>query len=67
MVVEPKSPKHLGFEAQQFLVNRLDQGYDLYGYLEDDLLITDPFFFRRSIGFAVSSMIELCFFPIAMS
>lgn len=47
VVVEPKSPKHLGFEAQKLLVNRLDHGYDLYGYFEDDLLISDPFFFRK--------------------
>ena len=47
VVVEPKSPKHLGFEAQKLLVSRLDHGYDLYGYMEDDLLVTDPFFFRK--------------------
>ena len=47
VVVEPKTSKHLGFEAQKLLVSRLDQTYDLYGYFEDDLLIADPFFFRK--------------------
>ena len=47
VVVKPSTPKHLGFEAQKILVSRLDQGYDLYGYLEDDLLINDPSFFRK--------------------
>ena len=47
VVVEPKTSKHLGFEAQKLLVSRLDRTYDLYGYFEDDLLIADPFFFRK--------------------
>ena len=25
----------------------LDQSYDLYGYFEDDLIIHDPWFFRK--------------------
>ena len=47
VITEPASPRHLGFEAQRFLASRLDQGYDLYGYLEDDLVIHDPWFFRK--------------------
>jgi len=30
----------LGFEAQRVLAAALPEGYDLYGYLEDDLLIS---------------------------
>ena len=41
------NPKHLGFEAQRFLASRLDHSYDLYGYFEDDLIIHDPWFFRK--------------------
>ena len=47
VVAEPASPKHLGFEAQRFLASRLDQEYDLYAYLEDDLIVLDPWFFRK--------------------
>ena len=47
VVTQPESPKHLGFQAQRFLASRLDEGYDLYGYLEDDLVIHDPWFFRK--------------------
>ena len=47
VVVNPATSKHLGFEAQKLLVSRLGDKYDLYGYLEDDLLIGDPFFFRK--------------------
>ena len=41
------SPKHLGFEAQRFLASRIDSGYDLYAYFEDDLVVIDPWFFRK--------------------
>ena len=47
VVTEPASPKHLGFEAQRFLASRLDQAYDLYAYFEDDLIVLDPWFFRK--------------------
>ena len=47
VITEPQSPKHLGFEAQRFLASRLDQSYDLYAYFEDDLIIHDPWFFRK--------------------
>ena len=46
-VSEPESPRHLGFEAQRFLASRLDQEYDLYAYFEDDLIVLDPWFFRK--------------------
>ena len=47
IVASPPTSKHLGFEAQRFLASRLDQGYDLYGYFEDDLIIHDPYFFGK--------------------
>ena len=47
VITQPSTPKHLGFEAQRFLASRLDQNYDLYGYFEDDLIIQDPYFFRK--------------------
>ena len=47
VVVEPKGPMYLGFEAHKVLAGHLDDQYDLYGYLEDDLLINDPFFFHK--------------------
>ena len=47
VIAEPSTPKHLGFEAQRFLASRLDHSYDLYGYFEDDLIIHDPWFFRK--------------------
>ncbi len=43
----PDSGLMLGFEAQRYLASQLDQGYDLYGYLEDDLVIHDPQFFQK--------------------
>ena len=47
----PPTPKHLGFEAQRVLAEGLSEGYDLYGYLEDDLLIHDPLFFHKIFWF----------------
>ena len=47
VVAQPASPKHLGFEAQRFLASRLDEDYDLYAYFEDDLIVLDPWFFRK--------------------
>jgi len=47
VITQPKTGKHLGFEAQKFLASRLDQGYDMYGYMEDDLVVHDPWFFRK--------------------
>ena len=47
----PATPKHLGFEAQRALAERLGDGYDLYGYLEDDLIVQDPLFFHKIFWF----------------
>ena len=46
VITEPLTPKHLGFEAQRFR-SRLGESYDLYCYFEDDLIINDPWFFRK--------------------
>ena len=43
----PLTPKHLGFEAQKILAENADKGYDLLVYLEDDLLIHDPYFSEK--------------------
>ena len=48
---QPKTPKHLGFEAQNVLAESLHEGYDLYGYLEDDLILHDPLFFHKIFWF----------------
>jgi len=47
VATQPAQGKLLGFEAQRILAEALDQQYDLYGYLEDDLLIHDPCFFQK--------------------
>ena len=47
----PKTAKHLGFEAQRVLAEGLHEGYDVYGYLEDDLIIHDPLFFHKIFWF----------------
>lgn len=44
---QPENGLMLGFEAQRYLASQLDQDYDLYGYLEDDLVIQDPQFFQK--------------------
>ncbi|WP_156097840.1 calcium-binding protein [Synechococcus sp. KORDI-100] len=49
---QPESSKYLGFCAQQYLADRLDQKYDLYVYLEDDLVIHDPLFFHKVSWFS---------------
>ncbi len=46
-VREPISPKHLGFEGQKILAENIDSGFDLFAYLEDDLIINDPLFFHK--------------------
>ena len=48
---QPAEPKRLGFEAQRVLAESLREGYDLYGYLEDDLIIHDPLFFHKIFWF----------------
>jgi len=47
VVTQPANSRLLGFEAQRFLASQLDQGYDLYAYFEDDLVILDPLFFHK--------------------
>ena len=47
----PSDPKYLGFEAQKVLaVGHLSDEYDLFGYMEDDLIIHDPLFFHKIIS-----------------
>ena len=43
-------PQMLGFECQGILAERLGQ-YDFYCYVEDDLVIHDPWFFRKLAWF----------------
>ncbi len=47
VITNPQSGKMLGFEAQKFLGEHVDSGYDLLGYFEDDLIIHDPLFFHK--------------------
>ena len=47
----PKTSFHLGFEAQKFLASELDKNYDLYCYLEDDLVIHDPLLLHKILWF----------------
>ena len=44
--VECDDPKLLGFECHKVLADRLGD-YDYYCYLEDDLIIHDPYFLRK--------------------
>ncbi len=39
-------PRHLGFETHNVIRSHAGQ-YDYYGYLEDDIVIHDPHFFRK--------------------
>jgi predicted O-methyltransferase YrrM len=43
-------PPLLGFECHEVLRERLD-GYDYYGYLEDDLILADPWFLSKLMAF----------------
>ena len=47
VVASPETGLMLGFEAQDYLASQLNEGYDLYGYLEDDLVIRDAQFFQK--------------------
>jgi hypothetical protein len=47
VVTQPADGRRLGFEAQRVLAEALHDDYDLYGFLEDDLLIHDPCFFQK--------------------
>jgi len=51
VAAQPLTPRHLGFEAQRFLECCLDGNYDLYCYMEDDLVIHDPLFFDKILHF----------------
>ncbi|ABB25081.1 conserved hypothetical protein [Synechococcus sp. CC9902] len=48
----PSNPKFLGFEVHKVLADHLNSNYDLYCYLEDDLLIHDPTFFSKIAWFS---------------
>lgn len=41
-----ENPKHLGFECQKILKENLGK-YDYYCFMEDDLIIRDPYFFEK--------------------
>jgi hypothetical protein len=43
-------PEQLGFQARRILRDRFGS-YDWYGYLEDDLLLHDPWFLQKLIWF----------------
>ena len=47
VIVSPSDGMRLGFEAQKFLAKSLSHDYDLFGYLEDDLIINDSSFFDK--------------------
>lgn len=66
VVTEPETARHLGFEAQKYLANQLSSDYDLFGYLEDDLLIHDPYFFHKIHWFAEQMGSECLLLPHRM-
>lgn len=66
IVTEPETARHLGFEAQKHLASQLDGNYDLYGYLEDDLLIQDPYFFHKIHWFTNQMGAECLLLPHRM-
>jgi len=47
VITNPANGRMLGFEAQRVLADSLNEDFDFYGYLEDDLLIHDPCFFSK--------------------
>lgn len=47
-------PKHLGFECHALLRDRLGK-YDYYGYLEDDLILRDAWFFAKLRAFVAQA------------
>lgn len=51
IATSPEHPLQLGFEAQLHLAEQLEASYDLYAYVEDDLIIHDPLFFHKVKGF----------------
>lgn len=42
----PVGPRHLGFLCHEVMRDQKDK-YDYYCYLEDDIIVTDPFFFDK--------------------
>lgn len=56
-------PRLLGFECHAVLRDRLPDGYDYYCYLEDDLLIRDPWFFVKLRWFAAQFGEEAVLMP----
>ncbi|MDD3436993.1 MAG: hypothetical protein PHC64_07585 [Candidatus Gastranaerophilales bacterium] len=46
MEVKLENPKFLGFECQKVLKENLGK-YDYYCFMEDDLIINDPYFFEK--------------------
>ena len=51
VITQPANGKLLGFEAQKHLAQGLEDDFDWFGYLEDDLLIYDPCFFTKLCWF----------------
>ena len=66
VVAEPASPKHLGLRLSVSL-QPTGSNYDLYAYFEDDLIILDPWFFRKIDWFRSQAGDALWCFPIASS
>lgn len=65
-VRKPETSKHLGFEAQKLLEENQDNGYDLLVYLEDDLIILDPYFFHKIAWFSRQAGTEFLILPHRM-
>lgn len=51
VICSPDHPKLLGFECHRILREQADSPYDVFGYMEDDLIITDADFFRKQAYF----------------
>ncbi|GEO80178.1 hypothetical protein [Pararhodospirillum oryzae] len=45
-------PEKLGFIAQQILANNMGNSFDFYGIMEDDVLISDRYFFDKLAYFS---------------
>ena len=48
--VTRNSPREIGFHCHKLLAHKVEE-YDLFGYMEDDLAIEDPFFFDKIAWF----------------
>ena len=62
IVPEKANPKFMGFYCQQVLKQHLGQ-FDLYGFMEDDLIIRDPLFFSKLFWFAQNQPVDHVLFP----